>query len=80
MILPVGISFYTFQTLSYTIDIYRGKLQPAKDMIDFVAFVCFFPQLIAGPIERATHLLPQFYIQRKFEYTKAVHAQKTNGK
>jgi D-alanyl-lipoteichoic acid acyltransferase DltB (MBOAT superfamily) len=72
IILPVGISFYTFQTLSYTIDIYRGKLKPTHDFITFAAFVSFFPQLVAGPIERATHLLPQFYVPRKFEYHKAV--------
>jgi len=72
IILPVGISFYTFQTLSYTIDIYKRKLEPTKDFIAFAAFVSFFPQLVAGPIERATNLLPQFYIKRKFEYTKAV--------
>ncbi len=72
VILPVGISFYTFQTLSYTIDVYKEKLQPTKDFIAFTAFVSFFPQLVAGPIERATHLLPQFYTQRKFEYSKAV--------
>ncbi len=59
IILPVGISFYTFQTLSYTIDIYRGKLQPIHDFIDFALFVSFFPQLVAGPIERAANLLPQ---------------------
>ena len=72
IILPVGISFYTFQTLSYTIDIYRKKLEPTKDFIIFSAFVSFFPQLVAGPIERATHLLPQFYKKRVFEYHKAV--------
>ena len=60
IILPVGISFYTFQTLSYTIDVYKQKLEPASDFIAFSAFVSFFPQLVAGPIERATHLLPQF--------------------
>ena len=60
VILPVGISFYTFQTLSYTIDIYRGKMEPEKDWLAFFAFVAFFPQLVAGPIERASHLLPQF--------------------
>lgn len=76
IILPVGISFYTFQTLSYTIDVYRGKLQPANNIIGFAAFVCFFPQLVAGPIERATHLLPQFYVKRKFEYAKAVDGLK----
>jgi len=72
IILPVGISFYTFQTLSYSIDVYKKKLEPTKDIIAFSAFVCFFPQLVAGPIERATNLLPQFYKKRKFEYEKAV--------
>ncbi len=72
IILPVGISFYTFQTLSYTIDVYRNKLKPTKDSIAFFAFVSFFPQLVAGPIERATNLLPQFYYKRKFEYYKAI--------
>ncbi len=72
IILPVGISFYTFQTLSYTIDIYKRKFVPTKDFIAFSAFVSFFPQLVAGPIERATHLLPQFYKKRTFEYSKAV--------
>jgi D-alanyl-lipoteichoic acid acyltransferase DltB (MBOAT superfamily) len=72
IILPVGISFYTFQTLSYTIDVYKKKLDPTKDFIAFSAFVCFFPQLVAGPIERATNLLPQFYKKRTFEYDKAV--------
>jgi D-alanyl-lipoteichoic acid acyltransferase DltB (MBOAT superfamily) len=56
--------------------VYRGKLQPAKDIIGFAAFVCFFPQLVAGPIERATHLLPQFYVKRRFEYTKSVDGLK----
>ena len=72
IILPVGISFYTFQTLSYTIDVYKKKLEPTKDFIAFSAFVCFFPQLVAGPIERATNLLPQFYKKRTFEYHKAI--------
>jgi D-alanyl-lipoteichoic acid acyltransferase DltB (MBOAT superfamily) len=72
IILPVGISFYTFQTLSYSIDVYKQKLEPTKDFIAFAAFVTFFPQLVAGPIERATHLLPQFYTKRKFEYNNAV--------
>jgi alginate O-acetyltransferase complex protein AlgI len=72
IILPVGISFYTFQTLSYTIDVYRKKLEPTQDFMAFSAFVCFFPQLVAGPIERATNLLPQFYKKRTFEYHKAV--------
>jgi D-alanyl-lipoteichoic acid acyltransferase DltB (MBOAT superfamily) len=72
IILPVGISFYTFQTLSYTIDIYKRKLTATKDFVAFSAFVSFFPQLVAGPIERATHLLPQFYKRRKFDYALAV--------
>ncbi len=59
IILPIGVSFYTFQTMSYTIDVYRRKLQPAQRFFDFAVFVSFFPQLVAGPIERATHLLPQ---------------------
>lgn len=65
IILPVGISFYTFQTLSYTIDIYRKKMQPTKDLIAFFAYVSFFPQLVAGPIERASNLLPQFFEKRR---------------
>jgi len=73
IILPVGISFYTFQTLSYTIDVYKKKLEPTKDIIAFFAFVSFFPQLVAGPIERATNLLPQFYTTRKFSYQNAVN-------
>ena len=72
IILPVGISFYTFQTLSYTIDAYREKLEPTKDFLAFAAFVSFFPQLVAGPIERATRLLPQFYVEREFSYERAV--------
>ena len=72
IILPVGISFYTFQTLSYSIDVYRRKLKPTKDFIAFSAFVSFFPQLVAGPIERAENLLPQFYKIRIFDYSKAV--------
>ncbi|MBN1182929.1 MAG: MBOAT family protein [Bacteroidales bacterium] len=72
IILPVGISFYTFQTLSYSIDVYKGKFKPTKDIISFFAFVSFFPQLVAGPIERATNLLPQFYKKRSFEYDKAI--------
>ena len=72
ILLPVGISFYTFQTLSYTIDIYRRKLQPTEDVIAFFAFVSFFPQLVAGPIERATNLLPQFLQKRAFDQAKAI--------
>ncbi len=65
IILPVGISFYTFQTLSYTIDIYREKLEPSKSVVDFFTYVSFFPQLVAGPIERASNLLPQIASKRK---------------
>lgn len=72
IVLPVGISFYTFQALSYSIDVYRDKLEPTKDIIQFFAFVSFFPQLVAGPIERATNLLPQFAKPRKFDYDEAV--------
>lgn len=72
IILPVGISFYTFQTLSYTIDVYKRRLEPTGDFVSFAAFVSFFPQLVAGPIERASNLLPQFYRKRKFKYSQAV--------
>jgi len=76
IILPVGISFYTFQALSYTIDVYRKKLEPTKSIIHFFAFISFFPQLVAGPIERATNLLPQFYKKRTFDYDLAVNGLK----
>ena len=72
ILLPVGISFYTFQTMSYSIDVYKRKLEPTKDFIAFGAFVSFFPQLVAGPIERATNLMPQFFSKREFDYNKAV--------
>ena len=72
IVLPVGISFYTFQTLSYSIDVYRKKLEPTKSVVTFFAYVSFFPQLVAGPIERATHLLPQFTEKRKFDYSASV--------
>lgn len=72
ILLPVGISFYTFQALSYTIDVYRGNIQPTRDVVAFFAFISFFPQLVAGPIERATNLLPQFLAPRRFDYAKAV--------
>ena len=72
LILPVGISFYTFQALSYSIDIYRSKMEPTRDVVAFFAYVSFFPQLVAGPIERATNLLPQFQRQRQFDYSMAV--------
>ena len=65
VILPVGISFYTFQTMSYSLDIYQGKLKPTKDFISFASFVSFFPQLVAGPIERASNLLPQILNERE---------------
>jgi alginate O-acetyltransferase complex protein AlgI len=68
IILPIGISFYTLQSLSYTIDIYRNQLKPTRNFVDFLAFVSFFPQLLAGPIERATNLLPQFYKKRVFDF------------
>lgn len=70
IILPVGISFYTFQSLSYSIDIYRNKIKPTNDFISFMTFVSFFPQLVAGPIERATDLLPQFLKARSFDKEK----------
>jgi alginate O-acetyltransferase complex protein AlgI len=72
IVLPVGISFYTFQTMSYTIDIYRRQFEPTRDPIAFLAFVSFFPQLVAGPIERAQNLLPQFLRERSFNYDRAV--------
>ena len=71
VILPVGISFYTFQALSYSIDVYRGKMEPTRDVVAFFAFISFFPQLVAGPIERATNLLPQFLKKRTFDYETA---------
>ena len=76
IILPIGISFYTFQTLSYSIDVYKRKLEPTKDFVAFSAFVSFFPQLVAGPIERATDLLPQFFKKRTFDYSKAVNGMR----
>lgn len=72
LILPVGISFYTFQALSYSIDVYRKQIAPCHDIVAFTAFLSFFPQLVAGPIERATNLLPQFYKKRTFDYATAV--------
>jgi alginate O-acetyltransferase complex protein AlgI len=71
IILPVGISFYTFQSLSYTIDVYRGKMEPTRNIISFLAFVSFFPVMLAGPIERAAHLLPQFSNIRPFNRSAA---------
>jgi D-alanyl-lipoteichoic acid acyltransferase DltB (MBOAT superfamily) len=72
VVLPVGISFYTFQTLGYTIDVYRGRIEPATDVTTFFSFVAFFPQLVAGPIERAGNLLPQFQGRRVFSQDGAV--------
>lgn len=72
VILPVGISFYTFHGLSYVIDIYKGRIKAEKNFVDYSVFVSFFPLLVAGPIERATHLLPQIQKKRDFDYTKAV--------
>ncbi|WP_288764118.1 MBOAT family O-acyltransferase [uncultured Weeksella sp.] len=72
IILPVGISFYTFHGLSYIIDIYKGRIKAEKNLIDYSVFVSFFPLLVAGPIERATHLLPQIKRKRVFNYTQAV--------
>lgn len=72
VILPVGISFYTFQALSYTIDVYRRQMAATKDIVAFFAFISFFPQLVAGPIERASNLLPQFLNRREFDYANAV--------
>ena len=71
LILPVGISFYTFQALSYTIDVHRGKIEPTRDIVQFFAYVSFFPQLVAGPIERASNLLPQFARKRVFDPVQA---------
>lgn len=72
VILPVGISFYTFQALSYTIDVYRDEIKATHNIIEFFAFISFFPQLVAGPIERATNLLPQFQKARQFDYAQSV--------
>lgn len=73
LVLPVGISFFTFQALSYTIDIALGKLKPAASWVEFFTFIAFFPQLVAGPIERATNLLPQFQKPRRFDFDEATH-------
>ena len=76
LILPVGISFYTFHGLSYVIDVYKGRIEPERNFIAYSVFVSFFPLLVAGPIERATHLLPQIKVARVFEYEKAVSGLK----
>ena len=79
IILPVGISFYTFQALSYTIDVYQKKLPATHDPVEFFAYISFFPQLVAGPIERATNLLPQFQQKRNFDYSKAVDGMRQDA-
>ncbi len=76
IILPVGISFYTFQTLSYSIDVYRGNLKAEYNFVNFATYVSFFPQLVAGPIERASNLLPQFSVKREFNYIIAVEGMR----
>lgn len=72
LVLPIGISFYTFQVLSYVIDVYRGDMEPTRDAGAFFAYISFFPQLVAGPIERATNLIPQFLRRREFRYDEGV--------
>ena len=72
LVLPVGISFYTFQSLSYSVDVYRRQMVPTRDVVAFFTFIAFFPQLVAGPIERATNLLPQMLSPRRFQYAEAV--------
>ena len=72
ILLPVGISFYTFQAISYTVDVYRGHVRPTRDVLAFSVFIAFFPQLVAGPIERAMNLLPQFLREKSFDYDNAV--------
>jgi alginate O-acetyltransferase complex protein AlgI len=71
IVLPVGISFFTFQALGYVIEVFRGNIKPTKDIISFSAFISFFPLILAGPIERANHLLPQFHKKRFFDYSQA---------
>jgi alginate O-acetyltransferase complex protein AlgI len=73
IVLPVGVSFYTFQTMSYTIDVYHRRIAPTQDPVAYFSYIAFFPQLVAGPIERASHLLPQFTSDRQFSYKTAVH-------
>lgn len=76
LVLPIGISFYTFQLISYAVDVYRGNMKPEKDATVFFAYISFFPQLVAGPIERATNLIPQFARQRRFSYDEGVEGLK----
>ena len=79
IVLPVGISFYTFQTLSYTLDVYRGDMEPERDLVTFALFVSFFPQLVAGPIEKASALLPQLKTEHSFTYENAAGGLKLMG-
>ncbi len=72
LLLPVGISFYTFQAVSYSIDVYRGEVKATRDLVAFAVYIAFFPQLVAGPIERASNLLPQFLRKKQFDYATAV--------
>lgn len=76
LILPMGISFYTFQSLSYTIDVYKGDIKAEKNFVNFALYISFFPQLVAGPIERADRLLPQFYEKHKFSYDNVTNGLK----
>ena len=71
LILPVGISFYTFQLSAYVIDCYKKEFEPTHSLLQFLTFICFFPQLVAGPIERGKNLLPQFSSQRHFDHAQA---------
>jgi D-alanyl-lipoteichoic acid acyltransferase DltB (MBOAT superfamily) len=75
-LLPVGLSFYTFQSLTYTIGVYRGTVKPERHLGIFACYVCFFPQLVAGPIERAQNLLPQFFERHPFDYERVTHGLK----
>ncbi len=72
ILLPVGISFYTLQAISYSLDVYKGKVQPTRNIVAFFVYIAFFPQLVAGPIERAKNLLPQFLKKKSFDYYNAV--------
>jgi len=72
IILPLGISYYTFESMSYSLDIYKNKFKPIDDVVEYMAFICFFPKLVAGPIERASHLIPQFYKKKEFNVENAI--------
>lgn len=76
LLLPVGVSFYTFQAVGYTIDVYKGKINAERDFLTYSLFIAFFPLLVAGPIERATNMLPQFHVKHKFKYENAVEGVK----